>query len=363
MKAEELLSQSASEEVESIAERADGTAKEANADRLMKVSVDHGIRALGFVIHATATACLVVYVVVMRLLTKVIIPGVGRGISGDPPKIVAKIFHGSYVLVMHALIVVGSVALLPTISRFEDMSPPLRIRSLFCLALLAGLIESLGVHSTHTACHSHRRGLGFGPGLATTAKVFLSKVMHLIPRVLLEALIVVTILGPGVFETYYAFVKPELIWGTLALMAAIFIIFTASKAGDDSTNSPVDEIAVGGRETESLCSNADQEYGSMESISLSPKSSSSPLKEPNARNCFAKCNDTMCDYFGGLRLYFDLLAITLVSVLLWHCSPLLKILYPLAATSTKTISSLASMPILMVFGVIVAVIVHFLFVH
>ena len=72
--AEDLFSESASEEFESLAARADGETKEVKAQRVMKESLGHGMHALGLAIHSLATSILIVYILLMRVLLKVMVP-------------------------------------------------------------------------------------------------------------------------------------------------------------------------------------------------------------------------------------------------------------------------------------------------
>jgi len=384
IESEELLSASTGEEFESLTERFDGESKDAKAENMMKQSIGHGIHALGSVLHAVITSGLIIYVVVMRGLLKMVVPGVARVLRGESSLSAVNVWERGFGFIMHVGVVIGTLASMSNLLlSFEDMPAPLRTRALFYLAVVAGLIESLGIHSTNAACCCHTKGMDLGSALATTIIAFFSNVVRLVPVVLMELLILTTVFGSGIFdETHFLPIDPVWIW--LMLLVCIFIRILASRTVE--TKPTPDQLSIDDGEHDFLCASVGQqnvhppcviekEYGSMEDVSLlsstesvnisseSRASSYNRKYNANTPNCLGRCSKAFYQYCEGLRISSDLLVLSLVAMLLWHCWPLLRVLHPLAKASLGMMASWVSIPILIIAVIIVAVVVHFLFVH
>lgn len=380
IESEELLSESTGEEFESLTERAHGEAEEAKAGNVLEQSLGHGIHALGLVLHAIITAGLVVYVVVTRGLVKTVIPCVARVWNREHTMSAGHVVGRMCGFVMHTGVVVGTIASMPSLMlHFEDMPTPLRVRALLYLAFIAGIIEALGVHSTYAVCCCHMEGMDAGPTLATAVSTFFSNVVHAVPVVLMELLILLTI-APEIFDKLIF--NPLWIWVTLL----VFIFIRVLKLRTAETKSLLGQLPIEGehdslwasegkRNINTAC-DVDKEYGSMEDVSLLSEESdhtsieikSSSIEstskcDPSAPNCLERCKKISHDYFEGLRLSSDILVLTLMAVLLWHCWPLLRVLHPLVKSSLGMITTWVSSPILLAAVLVLAVAVHFLFVH
>jgi len=393
MESEELFSASASEEFEALGERADAESKEAKAGKMIKESLGHGMHASGLVLQAILTAGLVVYIVVMRALLKTVIPGVaGMWNSEYSLSTVERICE----FLLHVGVVIGTIASIPSIlSSFEDMPTPSRMKALLYLAALAGIIESFGIHSTHAACCCHIKSLDVGPTLATAVLAGAIKLLHLVPVVLIEILIVLTIFGPGIFDK--TCFNPVWIWVALVPLVYLFIRVLKLRTIENTVmlNRPScgeeDEFLGTSDQQGSVrtVSDIDKEYGSMEDSSMKvgsdmledvsllssgssnthsecrPSSSSGTSKRDASTptSCIKRCSKAFSNYCEGLRLSADLLALTLTAVLMWHCLPLLRVLQPFAKSSMVIITTWVSWPILTVAVLVLGVMVHFIFVH
>ncbi|KAL7541212.1 hypothetical protein ACHAXR_010723 [Thalassiosira sp. AJA248-18] len=345
IESEELLSESTSEEFESLSERFDGESKDAKAGNMMKESIGHGMHALGFVLHAVITACLVIYLVVMKGLVEIVVPCIGRHWNGESTLSASHVAERTCGFIFHVGVVIGTIASLPNILlNLEDMPAPLKIRALFYLAVTAGFIESLGIHSAHAACRCYTKGMEATSTVAAVILAFLSNAVHLVPVVLIEMLIVTIILGPGIFDDFA--LNPLWVWGILSLLVCIYIGVTLRVV--ESKSAP--QSSIEGGEHELLCashgqpkqppvSDIEKEYGSMEDVSLlsdgmsseSKVSSSSSKSTSNSSNCFVR-------YCEGLRLSSDLLVLAIMAMLLWHCWPTMRVLHPLAKASLGMVS-------------------------
>ncbi len=142
MKSEEMLSESASEEFESMADREVAESEMTEADRLLKQSVEHGVLSLGFALQAVLAAGLVVYGVVMRGMTG--LTNIWNNRREYPFFLIAM--HSLERLcdvLMHFGIVVGSILSMPKLlTNFSDAAVHSKVRGLIILAVLAGGIES-----------------------------------------------------------------------------------------------------------------------------------------------------------------------------------------------------------------------------
>lgn len=376
LESDELMSKSASEEFESLAERADAIARDAEAEGLLKQSLFYGIRALGFVIHAIATAGLVVYAVAMKGFMKTVVPGVGRMWNGEHRVSAVCVLERMCDFAIHLSVAIGAISSMPIrFSDFEGVSAPMRIRALFLLAVVAGVIESVV------------KGVIVGSTIATASLRFFSNLVHLVPVYMMELLILLVLLGPGFFdEKHLVRMKPLLIWFTLVLLKCISMWVTKFRVDDTKHTQNrwhIDEDECdflrardGRSKGMRLPVDVNQEYGSMEDVSLLSSSAENEIisNKINCRcasvddisapgNCLERCRKTLFDYCEGLRLSSDLLVLSLMVSLMWHCWPLLKVLHPVAETSMGTITAWVSQPILIAATVVLVVIFHFLFVH
>ena len=396
---EELLSQSTEEEFESQSERLNAASKEGEAEKMMEQSIRHGIRAFGMVIHAVLTAGLVVYVVVMRGLVKVLIPNAFGLWKEEKILSLADIGERICGYLLHFGVVGGTLmAMSNQFLHFDDAITRSRWTTLLYLALVAGGIEAVFVHSSSVVCCCLLRGADARTITMTTAATFLSRVVHLVPFVLMECLILLTLFGPRVFNlTCFSGVSLLWAWCPLLLLVAIHIwyfelrsIHTSLKKnqGKLHTNKSVD-----GWEESYFCqkqnterqkvltiSNVDQEYGSLEEITIlvnlnenddikselsAPSSYDQPSKcdTKSPDGCLDWCRKSFRLYCEGLSLMSDLLVISLMAMLLWHCMPILRVLLPLAKTSLAILSSWVSAPIMIAVLVAAVMIVHLCFVR
>lgn len=379
--AEELLSTSTKEEFESLAQRTDAISNDAKAEGLVKQSLGYGMRALAYVMHSIMTAGLVVYVLVLKGVTKSILPGVGRALKGEHQLSVVHVQERICDFLMHIGVAVGTIASLPELLlNFETSSAPMRIRALFQVAVIAGVIESVvnGVVAARST-------------IAKTSLGLLSNLVHSVPVYILELCIVVALVGPGVFdETQLVQMNSVLIWSSLFLLKCISVCGIRLCADSTKRKQDVDHIDDGECDflrasdghPKAICSTVspvDKEYGSLEEMSLlfvSEKdticrdemmhiSSNGTLtaRTSTPANCLERCRHALFNYFDGLRLFSDLLVLSLMVAILRHCWPLLKVLYPVAATLLGVVTAWASLPILICVMMMLVVIVHVLFVR
>jgi hypothetical protein len=188
--ANELLSSSTKDEFQSLEEKADATAKDTEAEGLVKQSLGYGLRAFGFVIHSIFTAGLVTYIIIMKGLTKTVMPSIGQLWRGESQLFISTVQLQAYCIdfLIHFGIVIGIIATLPNLLlNFETTSASLRIKSLFIVAALAGGIESVV------------KGVATGSTIVSASLGFISNLVLSVPVYMMELLIAVVLLGPGVF--------------------------------------------------------------------------------------------------------------------------------------------------------------------
>lgn len=349
-------------------------------------------------LHAVVTAALVVYVVVMKGLMKWVTPGVAKIWRGESPSLTAaQVMECTAGFVMHAVVIMGTIASMPITtpppSNLEQVPAALRIRALLYLAAAAGVVESLAVHCTHAGFCCYMKGMDGKTTVAATGLEFLAKVVHLVPVVLIEVLILTVIFGPDFFqESLLSAIKSVWIWGTLLILISIS---THRKMKALSSSEPMlDRLPIDEEECECLCSSSNErrgmnrdgsdviekEYGSMEEVSLltddhaSNSTRGSRLSSSNGRrtskhgmhatSCMERCRNWFCKYWERLRIPIDLLVLTLMAVLLWHCLPTLRVLHPVAKVPLQMImSSWVAVLALIIVGCLLAIVVHFMFVH
>ena len=362
------MSKSTGEEIESLAERADATSKDAEAERLLKQSVDYGMRALGYAIHVIVTAGLVVYVVAIGGIVNMVVPNAGRVWSGERQLSLPYVLERSCDILIHLSVAVGSIALNSNLlSNFEGISAPMKTRALFHLAAVAAVIESV------VKC------LVVGSTIASASLAFFSNLVHFIPAYMMELLIVEVLLGPGIFDNIIHEINPVSIWGILLLTKCISAWIVVSNA--NSTKHMQDQRTMNEGECNILCArvgnskvvltpaDAALNYGSVESLHLLSTSDENDNigKEINSSStpvgCLERCRRILLGYCEGLRLQSDLLLLSLMVALLRHCWPLLEVLHPVAENFLSTFTAWVSLPIMIGVTVVLLVIVHFLFVH
>mmetsp|Transcript_43494 Transcript_43494/g.92466 ORF Transcript_43494/g.92466 Transcript_43494/m.92466 type:complete len:210 (-) Transcript_43494:309-938(-) len=203
--------------------------------------------------------------------------------------------------------------------------------------------------------------------LATSVIAFFSNAIHLVPLVLMELLILINIFGQGFFSETHLPIHPIWIWCALLLLLFIFIRILARRTVE--TEPVPDRLSIGDGEHGFFCpcDTIEKDYGSMKNMSLlsssenvsESRASSHTKNISNASKSIEICSKAFNQYCGRLRPSSDLLVLSIVGMLLWHCWPLLRVLYPLSKTSLSWVST----PNLVVAGIIAAVIVHFLFVR
>ena len=371
IESEEKFSEGATEEFAALSERADAEVKETKAARMMKESIGHGTHALGLLLHATITACLVVYVVVMRVILKKVVPSVATIWSRETPFCGANVIGRACSFILHSGFIIGTIASIPRLIGFEDIATVSKVKILLCLAVISSAIESFGMYSTYAVCCCHINEMSSGSIILTAIQAFTTNFVYLVPVVVMELLIVLTIFGPGVFsnQTYLFNTNPVLIWSVLLLLVCVFMQARVMKlrAVKAETNKLSDS-----EECDLLCKTERQqvttfdikrEYGSIKNANLLFSSISPDSKSDSSDGCLRRASRAIIDYFDSLRISSDLLALTLMVVLVRHCWPLLSVLKPLAKTSVGMITTWVSMPILIVAALVLVVIIHFLFVR
>ena len=287
-----------------------------------------------------------------------------KAVTGEPLPSAERVAKHVGGFIVHATAVLGTVASMPHLLS-KDMPPAFLLQ----LALVASLVESLGVHSTCEACSCHAKGLKLGPTIGEIVHTFMAKFMHLMPVVLMELLIVVTIFGSDVFDAHFSSMSPVGIW--IGLLVATFIMAIASRALD--TKLTPGQSSVDEAKQDCTCASVGQQkthehYGSMEEANLL-YSKRRRLREEarthgvNTPNCLQRYIKAFYHYCDGLRLYSDLLVLSLLTMLLWHCWPVLKILHPLVKTAIGSVASWVSIPILSASVLVMVAVVYFLLVR
>jgi hypothetical protein len=118
------------------------------------------------------------------------------------------------------------------------------------------------------------------------------------------------------------------------------------------------------------------EYGSMEDVGLLSSSSSDEHDHVESmmsstvangtsgpsKTCMGECIQSVSTYFERLRRWSDLLVLTIMIALLWHCWPSLTVLHPYIKPFEGMITDWVPLPYLVVATLAVAIIFHVLFV-
>ena len=358
----ELTAKSMTEEIESIAERTDAEAKGTKSERLLKKSLGHAMSAMAMAVNAFITAGLVAYIMTMRVFMKVIVPSAGRAFRGESTfnlrVTAAAALDLTTKIALHLFAVALSISALgDSLIKFDGMHRFAKAKSILHLSLIGGTIESAAI-SLLAAC-GRRKSIGFD---------LLASWIYLVPRVLLEILVVVAVCGQGVFSTVMPYVNQ--MW--LGCLVVFVLMMYARKAKQTKPVSSIqfEEDSFCGVERQRIAAVVDvSEYGSLEEVSLltsesSNKSNKSNLhKETISTQLPWQIRRSFGDYLAGLKLWSDLLVITLVVIIFLHSGPILEILQPVSKTALGAISSVVSFPVLAAAGLMGLIVVHFVFVR
>ncbi|KAL7483465.1 hypothetical protein ACHAW6_009112 [Cyclotella cf. meneghiniana] len=394
---EEKMAQSTTEEFESQSERLDAESRENEARKLMKQSFGHGMYALATVVSSILTAAGVVYVVVIQILAKRVMPMVSSFWRGNHSW---SGFHFARTVsetVIHAGVVFAVVvALASTFSQFEESTPRSRWRSLFYLAVVAGVIESLLIHAAPAFCRCWLNGEDRKTISIKTGIGLIGGIVQNVPAILIESLILLTLVGPGIFKSPLLHtVKPLLTVSVMLSLIMTYIWFfqmrplqlegkiappcfscsrqksTSYKWEDgDFIEDPCND------QNDSLMNRIiDKEYGSLEEVSLlssikqpsddislmcTPTLDAEPSTNITLMYDFKKKCEKTCRV---LHAKLDLLALSLMIMLLYQCNPVIKLLHPLAEKSFASFGSQFSTPTICVGIAIVVALFHMVFVR
>ena len=352
---EELTATSMAEEVESIAERTDAETKGTESGRLLKQSLGHAISATAMALSAFFTAGLVAYIMIMRVVTKAVIPSAGRVFRGESTAFrPAAAIDWTTKVTVHLCAVAISISILRhSLSNFDDMHRFSKAKSVLQLCLLAGTIESVAI--SFFAAYGKRK-----VAIAVVLDLVANWV-HLVPRVLLEILVAVAACGQGVFSLVMPYANKI---GLGCLMALLLTISAQTFTRNTVPASSIQFIEE--RQQIATVVNT-SEYGSLEEVSLLSSESSNKSdhskKTIGTRSWLQRTRRSFGDYLAGLKLWSDLLVLTLVVIILRHSAPLLVTLQPVAKTALGAISSAVSTPVLVAAGLMCLIIVHFVFVR
>jgi len=377
--AEELLGSSTGEELSANSMRLNAESKEAKAEQAMKNSMVHGSHAFGFAIQSLMTAGLAIYVVVMRFLFHVAVPAIKRSFASESQFTALDFGERVLLLAMHFTVVMGTITLLADRSSYDDDAITSRWKAPVLLASAAGLIEASTIHSLHEACCCYMNGNDAIVTSLAAVISFASNAVYLVPVVLMECLTLVVVFGPTVFDEIQSTLASNqvLLWFALLLMffIRVFKFKRNSVAKPDQTKhkseteSGVEEGYFCGDERKSLSAlntnELDQEYGSMEEISLlnSPKSSEVVNTRSASSRKSTGCYQRFCQYWKSLQLSADLLVCALMAMLLYHSWPLLKVLEPVSKSFLGVAASLHGPMMLLVVTIILLLSVHLMFVR
>ena len=329
---------------------------------MMKESLGHGTHALGLAIHSLVTCMLVVYVLLMRVLLKTMVPCVARTWRGEssPNSIIERLLG----FIIHAGFIIGALALIPApLLGFENMETVSKVKSLLYFALILSFMESIFFHTTYEICHCRMKGMKTGPTMAAVTRAFLSNLVHF-PVVIIELMILLTMFGHGFFNQTHedlANVNPFIIWAILLLLVFFTIQIRVLK------------LKKPNKLTIDVECDIQNGYGSMEDVCLLPghvinkgtqssNSENRSFSDEYSHTTFLNWNACR-DYFARLRLASDILVLSLVIVLIKNFTPLLGVLQPLAKTSMGMMTAWVSVPLLVVALLVLMMIIHFLFVH
>lgn len=379
--ANELLSSSTKDEFQSLEEKADATAKDAEAEGLVKQSLGYGLRAFGFVINSILTAGLVTYIIIMKCLTKNVVPNVGQLWRGES-QLTVQVQAYCIDFLIHYGIVIGIIVSFPNLLlNFQTTSASLRIKALFIVAALAGVVQSVV------------KGVAAGSTVATASLAFISNLVLSVPVYMMELLIAAVLLGPGVFgDIQLIHMNTVFIW--CVIFAMMFLSIWVNKISTEKAEYTQYRECVEESESEvlrtgdgqsreiphALADDINKEYGSLEEVSLLSTSdehksntrdeimiySSSKRisinKTSTSGNCLVWCKKGLVNYCNSLRLTTDLLALCLMVTLLRNCWPLINVLHPMADKFLGALTTWISLPIIVGVTVVMVIIAHVVFV-
>lgn len=374
--AEELLGSSTGEELSANSMRVDAESKGAEAEQVTQRSLAHGTHAFGFAFQSLMTACLVIYVVVMRFLFHFAVPVIKRSFTSESQFTTLEFGERLLLLAMHFSVVLGTITLLADRLNFDDDAIT-RMKAFVLLASAAGLFESTGIHSLTEACCCCMNG---NDAITTTKSIvvsFASNIIYLVPVVLMECLILVVVFGPNVFDQIHDTLggNQVLLWFAMLLMFSmrIFKFKRISVEKPDQAKhkselqSGVEEGYFCGDERESLSAlntnELEQEYGSMEEISLLSSPESSEVNtESVVKETSPSFSQKICQYWKSLQMPADLFVCSLMIMQLVHSFPLLTVLEPVSKSFFGMAASLY-VPILLLVSICFLFCVHFMFVR
>ena len=375
--AEELLGESTGEELSANSMRLDAESKEAKAEQKLNGSLAHGTHAIGFALQSLVTAGLVIYVVVMRFLFHVAVPAIKRSFTSESKITTMEFADKLLLLAMHFAVVMGTITLLVGRLSFGGVAITSRLKALAVLASAAGFIESTGIHSLTEACCGIMNG-NDGITIAMAMVIsFASNMVYLVPVILMECLILLSVFGPTVFDQIHNTLVGNQAMLCFALLLAFVIriqLKRMSLAKLDQTKhkheleSGVEEGYFCGDERKSLSAlntnDLDQEYGSMEEIALLHSSKSTEvncrsvsLSEKKSTSC-----EKFCGYWKSLQMPADLLVCSLMAMQIYHSLPLLKVLEPVSKSFLGVAASM-HLPMLVLVVIILLLSVHCMFVR
>ena len=372
-----MLSESTVEEMDAMAERAAAESEMIDAERLLQQSVAHGMRSLAFVLDAILTAGLVVYILLMRGLSNVVIPGLQQmwtsGRNYPSSLSAAPLLERLQI----AATIVGTILYMPkSLSNFDDAAVHSKARALMLLAVVAGSIESFNHHATPAMIGCLMKDKIVRPTLGETIQSFLADAAHSVPVILMESLIFVVIFGQGFFGVVFRHVPVNRywIWCIVSLLGMSSLLIRKLRKTESilSENAGEHDKLLESTTSNEGRRNLDLEYGSVDqrnhaghTTADTPSNGSSDESSNCAprKSIIQKCYLAVSAYFDSLRRWSDVLVLTIMIMLLWRCRPVLTVLHPLTASFEEMISAWVPLPCLIIVGLAVAVIVHIVFVR
>jgi hypothetical protein len=222
-----------------------------------------------------------------------------------------------------------------------------------------------------------------GSTVAMTIQTFSSFAVHLVPTVLMETLMMVVIFRQGFFDKvlYHVDAKPAWIWFGISLLLVVKLKVKHIKHESLNVNSndagEHELLHLSDVHHRNKISNLNKmEYGSMEDVGLLSSSSSDEHDHVESmmsstvangtsgpsKTCMGECIQSVSTYFERLRRWSDLLVLTIMIALLWHCWPALTVLHPYIKPFEGMITDWVPLPYLVVATLAVAIIFHVLFV-
>lgn len=381
--AREHLGSSTGEEFTANRLRLDADSKEAKAEKVMQSSIAHGTHAIGYVLQSLVTAILVIYVTVMRFVLHSFVPAIKRSFTSQSH--ITFVAFGEQVLLlgMHFAVMTVTFTMLVGRLSFGHIAIKSRWKAFVLLASAAGLIES-SMYSLPEACYCRMNGKDANSTFIATTTSFGSNMVYLVPRFCLEYLTIFVLFGPNVFIQVHNTLAGNqvLLWVGLCLMNTLYIrLFKWKRMSSVAKPSyqtikckrklenGVEEGYLCGNERNSLSAlntnNLDQaDYGSMEEKALLNYSTCSEgnTSYVSSKKRSTTCYQKFCQYCKSLCLSADLLMLSLMAMLVYHSWPLFKVLESVSKSFLGVAASLHHVPILLV-GVILILIVHFMYVH